>query len=833
MTAPRDRRHILVPWEPQAEKYRPHPRKVRTPEFTPPDRAKHGKALTKALLAAQKEGQTRRADIEIEVGGAQPGLYIQFESRSGRPLDLGSLEDARQGIELVAYSRRETGQERHAVEQATVFVPDGKVKHFLDRFAKYSGEKEGTQRHEKSIDPIRRLRLATLRALWTDVPESFPADDSVVWWEVWLRRRDRDDKAMNEPAALARSRVASFAEQAGMSLADRELRFADRIVVLLRGTAEQLATSMDVLDDIAEVRLAKEAADFFVEQENKDQRAWVSDLLERTRFAGGDAPSVCVMDTGINRGHPLLEPALGAKDCHTCDPGWLADDQHGHGTQMGGVALYGDLVTVLESAGPVDVAHRLESVKILPPGNDNTPDLYGSITAEGAARVEVEAPDRRRCFAMAVTTSEGRDRGQPSSWSAAVDALAAGAFEGAGKVRQRRLFVVSAGNLRTLDMQHLDRSDTEPVHDPAQAWNVLTVGACTHKTVLEGEAYRGWKPLAADGDLSPWSTTSRTFAAGWPIKPDVVFEGGNAAANDSGEILSCDALSLLTTNWRPTERQFTVASGTSPATAQAARMAATLAAAYPQLWPEAIRALITHSADWTPAMKAHLRDAQDSKGKRAGLVRRYGFGVPQLARALRSAKDSLTLIAQATIRPFAKRALHEMNVHSLPWPKGVLEELGDASVRMRVTLAYFIDPNPGRRGWRKRHCYQSHGLRFDVKGAFEDVDNFRKRLNKAALDEEEKKPDAGDTSGWYLGPAARNVGSLHCDIWNGSAADLAERGVIAVFPVTGWWKEQPKRDRSAEGARYALIVSIETQGVELDVDLWTPVAQQVGVQVET
>jgi hypothetical protein len=47
--------------------------------------------------------------------------------------------------------------------------------------------------------------------------------------------------------------------------------------------------------------------------------------------------------------------------------------------------------------------------------------------------------------------------------------------------------------------------------------------------------------------------------------------------------------------------------------------------------------------------------------------------------------------------------------------------------------------------------------------------------------------------------------------------------------VSGWWKDQPKRDRSELGARYALIVSVETPGVETDI--WTPVAQQVGVPV--
>ena len=117
-----------------------------------------------------------------------------------------------------------------------------------------------------------------------------------------------------------------------------------------------------------------------------------------------------------------------------------------------------------------------------------------------------------------------------------------------------------------------------------------------------------------------------------------------------------------------------------------------------------------------------------------------------------------------------------------------------------------------------------------MKGPTESVDEFQKRLNKKALDEDEAKPvTGGAASEWYLGEQARNRGSLHSDILTCNAADVAERGVIAVYPVSGWWKDQPARDRSDLGARYALVVSIETPGVETDI--WTPVAQQVGVAI--
>jgi hypothetical protein len=370
------------------------------------------------------------------------------------------------------------------------------------------------------------------------------------------------------------------------------------------------------------------------------------------------------------------------------------------------------------------------------------------------------------------------------------------------------------------------------VEDPAQAWNALTVGAYTERAVIQDARWANWLPLAKPGDLSPFSRTSVTFVPSWPCKPDVVAEGGNAGVNAAGDVEHpIDDLLLLTTHHLPHEKQFVYSNGTSAACAQVARLCALVASDYPQFWPETIRAGVVHSARWTTTMRSELNAAGDRKRARSQLVRRYGFGVPTLERALRSASDALTLVVQETLRPFRNGKIREMHLHELPWPQAVLESLGETPVQLRVTLSYFVEPNPARRGWKKRHRYQSHALRFDVKGALETIEELRKRLNKQALDDEEERPTTAADSSWYLGDHARNRGSLHSDIWTGTAADLAERGVIAVFPVSGWWKDLPARDRSdKEGARYALVVSIETPGTEADI--WTPVAQQVGVPVE-
>ncbi|GEM_PF-3421225 len=164
-------------------------------------------------------------------------------------------------------------------------------------------------------------------------------------------------------------------------------------------------------------------------------------------------------------------------------------------------------------------------------------------------------------------------------------------------------------------------------------------------------------------------------------------------------------------------------------------------------------------------------------------------------------------------------------------PKQVLQNLGEVPVRMRVTLSYFIEPSPGRRGWDKKYRYQSHGLRFDVKRPLETVQEFQKRISKAAQEEDENITSGSDARNWDLGQNLQKKGSVHSDTWIGTAAELAECGILAVFPVTGWWKERNHLNGWKKRARYSLIVSIETDRVTAD--LYTPIAQQIQVAVES
>jgi hypothetical protein len=772
-------------------------------------------------IAEEAKRQQQQAGITSGLG-----LQIQFSSFPDVELAIQSLSDANAGIEL----RNVRRGEHHTY--ATVFVPDGRLDVFERKVMEYLAERKRSDGvaidHKRLINTIQEIRVAAFNELWTDDPSALPAaEDEAIWWEVWLPAPE-DRKAMIHG-------FRTVAAQVGFELSRDELHFPDRIVLLMRGTQGQIKQSVMLLNSVAELRRAKETAEFFDALKPAEQREWVDDLLARAQWPEESAPHVCILDTGVNAGHPLLAPVLASGDLHTIEPVWGVDDKDGHGTEMAGLAAWGDLTEAMESANPVTLSHRLESVKLLPHDGGNAGRHHGNLTLEAVSRPVVSAPYRKRVFNMAITAKDNRDRGKPTAWSATLDRLACDVD---GEGLSPRLIVVSAGNIDNPQAwrDYPSSNTTDSIHDPGQAWNVLTVGAYTQKTLITEPDTAAFSPVAAAGGLSPFSTTSATWQKHWPLKPDVVFEGGNVGMNAIGPV-TMHSLSLLTTCHESATRLLTTTNATSAATALGSRMAAQLMAQYPNLWPETIRALIVHSAEWTPQMRTDFLDPRNRGKDYENLIRHCGFGVPNLELALWSAGNSLTLIVQDELQPFMREGsgepkLRDMHLHTLPWPKDALESLGEMPVELRVTLSYFIEPSPGivERGGGGRYRYESHGLRFEVKRPEEKIDIFRQRINQRVRDEEEGNyAGGGSDPDWHLGTNLRHLGSLHSDTWTGTAAALAARGALAVFPVTGWWKTRKKQERYDKAARYALIVSIRTP--ETDVDLYNVVENLISVSI--
>ena len=330
---------------------------------------------------------------------------------------------------------------------------------------------------------------------------------------------------------------------------------------------------------------------------------------------------------------------------------------------------------------------------------------------------------------------------------------------------------------------------------------------CSYSITIEDGEFSGLFPVADVGDLSPYSSTSVNWDDKWPIKPEILLDGGNIATNGT-DYSNCPDLSLLTTNRLPLVRLFSTIWGTSSATAQAAWMAAQLFAEYPGIWPETVRALLVHSSRWTDEMRRRFcTNKLKSQGIR-NLLRSCGYGIPHLEKAIQCLNNSVNMIIQGEIQPYEKSEgsarTREMHLHTIPWPVEVLQSLGETEVELRVTLSYFVEPGPGEIGWKNRYRYPSHGLRFDLINTNQTVEDFKKRINVKMRGDDPKDKGDGSSGGsrWFLGSENRDVGSIHSDFIKTSAVNLCNANVIAVYPVIGWWRERSYLGKCDSTARY-------------------------------
>lgn len=813
---PRNLRHIYIENSGQPEPYTSRAGGS-TPAPPARDRAAHADALLGSLNAALGEVQAGfRAERAADEPGSS-GFILEFRMPVGAENFVEKLEDRRKQIEVLSVSDR---GENGIV--APVYVPISAQQHFIRKIQRYRDEEtaKGKPKNEPLVARVDTIALGAFDSVFTDDLNLLPDPGGSIWWEIWLRAGEQ--VAFNQTV-----------ERLGIRRSAESISFPEREVVLAFGSREQIGRCVVESGAIAEVRIAKDTPSIVLELGNEEQRDWVDDFAARIVPPAGDAVAVCILDSGVTREHTLIHPALDPADVHKFDPNWPDGDStawRGHGTAMAGISLYGDLLPQLLTNQPLNLTHRLEVVKMLAhDGQPHEPRLYGAITRECATRPEVVQPHRPRVHCLAVTSANGTNRGRPSSWSAALDQLAFGN----GDVR--RLIVVAGGNIRDgiNRADYPSRNDLEPIENPAQAWNGLTIGAFTEKDMILDPTFEGWSSIAPVGHLAPCSRTSVAWERKWPVKPDIVLEGGNWA--DLGESTdSPDDLSLLTTHYRPAFRQFQAFGDTSASASLGARLSAQILSERRNAWPETVRALVVHSAEWTPVMKAQM-DQAANQTQRGILLRRYGYGVPLLGRAARSSFNDATIVSEDSLRPLrlegSEVKTQDMKLHTLPWPVDLLAELGTTEVQLRVTLSYFIEPNPGERGWKGRYRYPSHGLRFALKRGTENIDQFRARINRAVALEDADLTEAA-TAGednWYLGQI-RDVGSIHSDIWSGSGAELTRRNALAVFPIAGWWKEKPQLGRFNRDVRYTLCISLRALEAQ---NIYTPIAAAFEVPVET
>jgi hypothetical protein len=838
-------RHILLIDKKKTKAYSPKRRKIDLPADAPfLDQRTHGAVLDLAYRNALQAMTDRCEALGINPAQADKGAVVEFSFRDDRFINVGSFENAQgKKIEVLNVKMNEAGRP----ESILVYIPPGRTDFIKKQIGAYTdptkNRTSGPQNYKK-YDKTQSINAVTVSSFWIDKLPIPAALNQNFTWEIWLRE----------------GTYQNFKEKAdqmnGVTVSEHHLQFPEREICSAHCSLADIEKLELLTKAITGFRFLPTQSGFFDSMPPGEQQGWQENLSGRIVIAANAQSSVCILDTGLNVDHPLIRPAIAANGTDTCKPEWGADDHHGHGTEMAGIALFGDLTPVLEGTGNVEINHYIESVKVFPRNGQNSNDHVGYITTQAVARAEINNPDLNRIFCLSWSIEHELQKngvavteGKPTPLSAKLDQLAFG-VDNVDEWRidddRKRLLVVSAGNIKDAfnANQYPNINDLSEIEDPGQAWNVLTVGACTDKTFTNDPTYNGWSIVANSGQLSPKSRTSVLWGSTyWPTKPDIVLEGGNYLANASQYMESHPDICPLTTD---KDRVFCFTKDTSAANAEASRLAAVVSSQYQDFWPETLRGILVHSAQWTEGMEQNAN--LTNKAGKISLLRRCGYGVPNTEVLVNSLSNRPCVIIQDYLRPFKKSTkgpniiFGDMNHYVLPWPKEQLNQIYDKTVKLRVTLSYFIEPSPSERPPKTKYSYASHELRFKLNKPNEEENVFLSRINNE-LQLEELNEELADEFGmaivdddpvtvqdkWVLGPETRDRGGVISDVWVGTGAELATQNLLAIVPQQGWWKHRSKfpseeKARYNQQIRYSLIISLIS---DEDIDLYTPIYNQV------
>ena len=771
------------------------------PVLPPRDPTKHRAALIAQLDQVVATVQARPADARDPEATRE---IVAVIPEPGSELPAASLGDAATGVRVIG-SDPDTGV-------VLVETPDPNLAALRRKIEAYADPTRrtptGNPTNAPLIAPVREIRVATLTEIGDVAVLALPTDVA-HWVEIGC------SGGIYNPAEAARSRR-EIERQLARSAPDASIaaQFTATwlVVFYVKLAPSQMKVLLAATDCVHEIALAEpKMRDWLLyERDDVDLRSHV------VTPPAADAPSVVLLDSGINPTHPLLSPALRSAD--SVVPGVTSGvDVDGHGTQMAGVALHSDGIGDAVVNGVSRAGHWLQSVKIITAGaassHESARAIWPPMTVDAVARAEAHPGIRRRVFAMAVT-AEATPL-EPTTWSQAIDQLAYNDGQG-------RLICVSGGNAASDDVGLLagypQLNLVQSIQDPAQAWNALTVGAYTERVRMPSDdAYRGYAPIAPAGGISPHSSSRPLGASRVPNKPEIVFEGGNVAFDGALPDATVPTLTTLTTGHRP-NRPLASIWATSEAAARAAHLGASVWSVNPDLRPETVRGLMVHAATWTATMREQFESLDDR-------LRICGYGVPDPSMATWCARERATIVVEDSMpnavmvekprkkppkRPGTPPTTREpervAKFFRLPIDEhALLSMAGD--VELRVTLSYLTEVQTYR-----RRAFRGLGLRWDMQGPQESEDTFRWRVNKRVREGVAEAPK-GKTFAWDIGPERRERGTVQSDRWNGAASFLAGSKLIAVMPVNGWWNEYVAFQ--TKELAFALIVTVRTPGLDI------------------
>lgn len=521
-----------------------------------------------------------------------------------------------------------------------------------------------------------------------------------------------------------------------------------------------------------------------------------------------DAPGIVVLDSGITSGHPLLAPAVG--DAQSFVPGLGAQDDHGHGTLVAGLALYGDVEAALRGGAFVPRL-RLFSGRILDANNQSDDRLVEN-------QVEQAVRYFHREYGCRVFNLSYGDLRKPyegrhvRGLAVTVDMLAR---------ELGVLFVVPTGNFLGTDTLPADWRSEYPrylltpeaaVLDPAPALNALTVGSLARwDATSNAQRYQhdpAEQPVARCDQPSPFTRSGPSVSGA--IKPELVAYGGNWAINvrtanhcrvrqGLGELSTCKDFAG--------GRLLAEEAGTSFAAPHVAHLAARIVTQHPQADQNLLRALLVAHARWPQPCESLLPD----KGER---LRVCGYGKVEDDALERSTQQVVTLIAREAI---PDRSHH---FYEIPLPPEFLQ--GRPRTReITVALAH----TPAVR--TTRISYKSSRMEYRLVWA-DDFQHVSKMFNAATSEEEYRRiPEA---NGARIGTTKRGAGTVQADTWTLIRPSLTQRSQ-RLFVVVTRIDENWGRELTLTEEPYALVVALRDRE-NAQAQLYAQIQAQLRVRVQ-
>lgn len=683
----------------------------REPQY--PQHEQHARALNtqaEAALTALQARQTRAPELN-------PKLMLTFDLNRKVPESRFRVS----GLTVLDSS------DQHA---AVVFASDGQMAAFKRRLALYRQgpaeravdlEAEDADADAETTDDDADAEPSTPSARYEDFFDAIdgfrPLDARDRVSERLLARLDQAGDAdvpfnvdlwFSEDAAVR----ADWLEEAQARVGELEGRWLDTFAdPVARVLVARVAGGRAVVDGLAELDQVALLDAVALPNLRSDELADLQDLArlpDAVPAPPQSAPVIGLVDSGLTSGHPLLESATLASDVLHRSFGGRAGDEYGHGTALGGLLLYGDVLAAAR-AGRFEPSFWLASVRVLDHEGYEPEDANTVRLITDAIRHLVEEYECRVINLSFGDPSSPYIGGKTSALAAALDTAIR---------RYGLLLVVSAGNLYFDELapqaqmlgrwpQYLTDAGFEIV-DPAQAALAITVGAISrHDAASSDGAHRS--VVASAGGPAPFTRHGPGVLQS--IKPELAADGGNWVFDRRTNAPAPDhAVEVISTSNRYPAELLAANLGTSVAAGQVAHIAGLLETAYPELDPLTWRALLLQGAGHETAMTdafGHLDGAEHASALRAVA----GYGQPTWERCGLSQDNRVVLYAEDELLPDG------FHVYRLPVTWSFTEISGPRSLAVSLTF------NPPVR--YRRLDYLGHQMEFLVVRGLDENDIFR------------------------------------------------------------------------------------------------------------